>query len=595
MTIYSNTAISNSTVSFEEFIPANNDNFGSYYFGSGNHGKFEIRDDGFYRVDNNKEKYLSQPFKVLGYVTDKNDFNPSVLIEFVGNNNKTVSFNLNQSEILSGGDSFLAKLKNHGFDFDLNAKADLRTAFFSMKSYNSVCSISNNGWNDRNAYFLNGENLHSNSNQSLIWAGEQEESNRIVGTSESWHDSNGLACQHSHMIAFGVCAALSAPLLRLHNKDGFCLHYYGSSSTGKSLALGIITSVYGTKIRSWNATSNGLEGIASSSNDAIVTLDELGQVAAKDAYNIAYGLPNGQGKQRANKLGDARTIKEWKLILFSSGEITLEQKISEDGKNIKAKAGQAVRFVELPADNLNGFGIFDSIPNQFTSSHEFADYLKRNLDLHQGALIRDMIKAIFDFHDVDFESLLCSSRKKFSEMFQGYGSQVARVIDHFAFVAAVGEFAIRHGVLKLETKKALEAAVFCCEKWLSNMPNSSFELKESLTAIVSYIQKFGDSGFKDGDDKLDSNHKSLQSSGITKTIDDDIYYCFNSETFKNTVLKGMNSKVAINYLKTTKVDGSNQNETKYLAHDPTRDTKVVNRNRYFCINSKILEIDLDKI
>ena len=54
-------------------------------------------------------------------------------------------------------------------------------------------------------------------------------------------------------------------------------------------------------IRSWRATSNGLEAVAELHNDSLLCLDELGQVAPEEAGRVAYMLANGTGKTRMSK------------------------------------------------------------------------------------------------------------------------------------------------------------------------------------------------------------------------------------------------------------------------------------------------------
>lgn len=49
-------------------------------------------------------------------------------------------------------------------------------------------------------------------------------------------------------------------------------------------------------------------------------------------------LANGQGKARANKEGNAKAIREWRLSFLSTGELTLADKIAEDGQG-QAMAG----------------------------------------------------------------------------------------------------------------------------------------------------------------------------------------------------------------------------------------------------------------
>ena len=70
-------------------------------------------------------------------------------------------------------------------------------------------------------------------------------------------------------------------------------------------------------------------------------------------------LANGSGKARASKNGAARSRHEWRLLFLSAGEVGLAQHIREAGK--KAKAGQTVRLVDIPADAGQGYGLFDTL------------------------------------------------------------------------------------------------------------------------------------------------------------------------------------------------------------------------------------------
>jgi putative DNA primase/helicase len=45
-------------------------------------------------------------------------------------------------------------------------------------------------------------------------------------------------------------------------------------------------------MNSWRATSNGLEAVAEASNDALLYLDEIGQVRPQEAEEVAYMLAN---------------------------------------------------------------------------------------------------------------------------------------------------------------------------------------------------------------------------------------------------------------------------------------------------------------
>src|SRR5215212_7415825 len=140
-------------------------------------------------------------------------------------------------------------------------------------------------------------------------------------------------------------------LPRKHLSGGF--HPKGSSRSGKTVTLRIAGSVWGGGgvlgfARAWRATANGLEGVAEAHNHALLCLDEMGQVDAREAGEIAYMLANGTGKGRAGRDGSPRRSAQWQLVFLSTGELSLAEKMAEVGK--APKAGQEVRLVEIPAD-----------------------------------------------------------------------------------------------------------------------------------------------------------------------------------------------------------------------------------------------------
>ena len=87
---------------------------------------------------------------------------------------------------------------------------------------------------------------------------------------------------------------------------------------------------------------------------------KLGVLEARDAQVAIYSLSNGAGKARATRDGALREPKTWREFILSSGETPIETKLSED-RGRKARAGQLVRMLDIPADRGFGCGVFDNI------------------------------------------------------------------------------------------------------------------------------------------------------------------------------------------------------------------------------------------
>ena len=184
------------------------------------------------------------------------------------------------------------------------------------------------------------------------------------GTLAEWREGVATLAAGHAIPMLAISTALAGPLLHLAGLEGGGLHLFGQSSRGKTTCLQAAASVWGRGgtpgfVRAWRATSNGLEGAAAQSSDTVMILDELGMVDAREAAQAFYGLANGAGKQRAGRDGSPREPKSWRVLFLSSGELPVEAKLSE-APGRKARAGQLVRLLDVPADRGAGFGVFDN-------------------------------------------------------------------------------------------------------------------------------------------------------------------------------------------------------------------------------------------
>src|SRR5271166_263531 len=189
---------------------------------------------------------------------------------------------------------------------------------------------------------------------------------RQSGTFEGWQEHVARYAAGNSRLGLALATAFAAPLLYPTSSESGGFHFRGGSSTGKTTALIVAGSAWGGGgvrgfIRTWRATSNGLEGVAALHCDALLCLDEMGQVDGREAGQIAYMLGNGCGKARANRDGFARPSAEWRSLFLSSGEVGLADKIAEDGRGRRAAAGQQVRIVDIAADAGAGLGLFENL------------------------------------------------------------------------------------------------------------------------------------------------------------------------------------------------------------------------------------------
>ena len=329
-----------------------------------------------------------------------------------------------------------------------------------------------------------------------------ENSYRTAGGIAEWQRRIAEPSAGNTRLVFAICCALTGPLLKPLGGEGGGFHFRGGSSIGKSTALNVASSVWGGGgisgfSRTWRATDNGLEGVAVQHCDTFLALDEMGQVDGRAAAASAYMLANGQGKSRAGKTGAARPAATWRVLFLSTGEISLADKISEDGRGPKVKAGQEVRVLDIPADPGAGFGLFDRLPEGVDGA-EFAGALNRAASEVYGTPSRVFIERLC----ADTERALVAARGVHDQMLvelvpADADGQVKRAAGRFALVAAAGELAIHAGVMPWEPGEACRAAAACFEAWLEARGGSSpGEIRDGIEQVRLFLEKHGASRFQ---------------------------------------------------------------------------------------------------
>jgi uncharacterized protein (DUF927 family) len=235
-------------------------------------------------------------------------------------------------------------------------------------------------------------------------------------------------------------------------------------------------------LRTWRATSNGLEGVAALHCDALLCLDEMGQVDGREAGSIAYMLANGSGKSRAGRTGEARSAASWRVLFLSSGEVSLADKLAEDGRGRRAAAGQEVRIVDIPADADAGFGLFETL-HDFDAADAFARHLKGATARHYGHASRAFLKMVVEhFDDVQRQARAFCGQFVRDHCPAGADGQISRVAARFGLVAAAGEIARNADILPWPEGEAMRAVGRCFKDWLAQ--RGGIEPAEERVAIA---------------------------------------------------------------------------------------------------------------
>lgn len=361
------------------------------------------------------------------------------------------------------------------------------------------------------------------------------------GTLPEWRQNVSALCIGNSRLLFSVSVAFASPLLELIGLENGGFHFRGSSSTGKTSALFVAASVWGGKdyVQRWRGTINGIEAIAAGHNDTLLCLDELSQVDPEKAGEIAYLLANGSGKVRADRHGFSKKKLKWRLLLLSSGELSLAAHMNEVGK--RTRGGQEVRLLDVPADT-NKYGVFENL-HGYPDGDVFSKAITKSCHSYFGTAAPEFLKRLVDQQDTAVKLL-----EKFSDEFLtafvpvGADGQVRRVAKRFALVAAAGELATCFDITGWSPGDALAAARSCFLDWLCSRGGiGSQEEHEILSSVRRFFEQNGESQFTPWD--APQEHKTIKRTGFRKLDGGEVEFFVFPETFKSEIAKGFDAKL----------------------------------------------------
>jgi putative DNA primase/helicase len=347
---------------------------------------------------------------------------------------------------------------------------------------------------------------------------------------------------------FSLAIAFAGACAELVKEDSGGFNFKGRSSCGKTTCLLIAVSVCGSPKfkKSWKSTSNAIEGICFLHNDNLLALDEFGQVDSKEAGNTAYMIAQGMGKNRQNSDSTQRRIKTWRTMLISTGEVGLAEHMQEKG--MKTKAGQLVRFCDIPAEVEKGYGCFESIHGCDNGS-DFATKIKVACESYYGTPIGEFVNVLSQEKDISTQFLKHAMEDFAADISRDFDGQVKRVARRFGLLYGAIWLAIRKDLLGsyLTEEDAKWAITTCFESWLNDRGTTgNFESKSIIENVIRLIRENSDSKFPDVNWK-ENSECGPRYAQIWGRKEGDIYY-ISCETFKKHFCEGENPKTVIKTL-----------------------------------------------
>jgi putative DNA primase/helicase len=399
------------------------------------------------------------------------------------------------NELLAGKpDTILSVLLGMGLDVDYQRRARICQYIAAQYPKDRVIAATSTGWHTQDLFIMPRQNIGKGKAIFQSDAANVDDF-RQGGALEGWQAGIGALCEGNPLLLLSVCASLAGPLLYHVQRQGGGFHIVGDSSTGKSSAILAGASVWGHGEdfkRTWRATGNGLEGIASQRNDTLLALDEIGEADPREIGAVVYAMANGTGKARASRNGSARAAKRWRVMLFSSGELGLSALMAEGGK--RSRAGQEIRLMDIPA--RRSFGAWDNL-HGMAGGREFSDAIQRASVTHYGHAGPHFIRKLLELGEQDQLPMLLAN---FCQHFPATNGQESRAAERFALVAMAGEMAIEFGILPLPAGAARDAMLELFEAWQAGRGQGPSEDRQILRAVADFIARHGDTRFSSADD-----------------------------------------------------------------------------------------------
>ena len=554
---------------------------------------FDLRSDGIWREVENKNDdvewvWLCSPIRVLALSRDKSGKGWGRLIEVIDPDGNAHRWAFPASMFAGDGTELRAGLLYFGMTLAPGkaARDALTKLLTSWQPEIRAVTTDRLGWaDDACTSFILGDgrvigedDVVYQHDQVPAAVAEMKE----AGTLASWSAKVAQECSGNPLMVMAVSLAFAGPLLEPLGMDGGGVHLRGASSRGKSTILRVGVSVWGAPgfMNSWRATANGLEGVASACNGSMLALDELGEVSARDAGQAAYMLANGTGKVRANRSGMARPTKRWRVMVLSSGEITLADKMAEAGG--RAAAGQTVRLLDIPADG-GAYGAFDTLhgaPDGAAFSDRLREATAKNYGVAGPAFVQKFLQNPDGIKE-DVRSAIADFRELVTERFGVLqDGQLQRAITRLGLLAAAGELATQFGLTGWAQGDAQDAALDVFSVWVEGRGGSGpSEAREALERVRAFLVEHGDARFE----RLDEFANARPIVNRAGWRDGGVYY-IATDIWRGEIHRGSDPSHAARHLRDAGflTPGDSQNLTSRMRN------AVPGRPRAYAVSEEIM-------
>lgn len=530
--------------------PATDSAAGPFYLSEGD---FTMSAKGLYKAvkkgDDAEPVWISGAFEVLGRARDQHGAGWGRLIRWSDSDGREHSHIVADADLQAPPMELCRSLADR--DLPINSSRQKCLAHYLSKcgSDRRVKLVANTGWHEHgsgSAFVLPSATIGDSPDNSVMLSGNRSGAYARAGTLSDWRAGVARLANGQDIPMLAISAALAGPLLYLTGSEGGGVNFFGGSSGGKTTSLQCAASVWGRGenpgfIHSWRSTANSLEAVAALMTDTALCLDEMGTSEAKDTSAAVYALANGIGKGRADRSGDARQSKTWRVMVLSTSEIALDQKLAED-RGRKAKAGQLVRLLDIGADRGFGHRCFNHVDG-YSGGSALADAIKAESQSSYGTAGPAFVAALIGLGLDQATSRARAHMEAFERRAVPVGSdgQVQRAARRFALIVAAGALAHEFGIVPWSTEQITQAALWALGRWIEHRGGSGpAEERQAIEQVQAFMAAHGSSRFEP--DVIDSSVRVFNRVGWIKGHDDNRRYLVSTSAWKDEVCAGLNPR-----------------------------------------------------
>lgn len=490
-------------------------------------------------------EWVSAPFEILGACRDPHGRAWGKFLRWRDGDGRAHLQHVTDAALQGDPGTVCAALVDGGLTINRGQQRAFATYLSGANVKGRVTIVLRTGWHEvggQSVFVLPSETIGPRGSETVILDGAAHGPYEARGSLQDWQAGIGSLARGHALPLLALSAALAGPLLYLAGQEGGGLHFHGASSRGKTTLLQAAASAWGRGgspgyVRAWRATANGLEGAAASGTDAGLILDEFGQVDAREAGAVLYSLANGGGKTRAGRDGAMREAKSWRVMVLSTGEITVASKLAEDRAG-RGRAGQLVRMLDISADRA--FGVFDHAGPDGDAA-KLAKAFKQAAISAYGVAGPEFVRRLIA------EQVMGDDLREHVGAFvsahvpAGADGQVDRAAQRLGLIATAGELATLLGVTPWREGEATAAAAWALAQWIGARGGTEpAEARQAVQQVRKFIEANGEYRFESLDDPDARNVPNR--AGWRKGEGLDREWLIPPETWKDEICAGLDPR-----------------------------------------------------